>query len=215
MQLLGLGIQAKSNGVLILDNTRYLRYLYTFDKHPTKRVDKINLYIRNNDTKGRMYITDIQLQEGKLLTGWVPKTEEMLKRKRDENGNIEPTKHFNALVREEANIIVPNRGNATTGLDWEATTEEETTGEFNIGTFYETRVLTYKKIIKKGQVITAEAARHILRIDDEPVPFTDYKGPQITAPSGDIMYKVQTHNRDAIRFVFKITEWDVREEATW
>jgi len=193
----------------------YLRYVYTFDKHPEKKVDKINVSIRNNDTKGKMHITDIQLQEGKMLTGWVPNTEEILERKRDEDGNIEPTKYFNALVRGEANIIVPNRGNATTGLDWEATIEEETTGAFNIGTFYKTRVLEYKKIIKKGEIVTAEASRHILRKNGNPIPSTDYKGPQITAPAGDILYKVKTHERDAIRFVFKITEWNVRKGATW
>mgnify|MGYP001458505042 CR=1 FL=1 len=162
----------------------YLRYVYAFDKHPEKKVDKINVSIRNNDTKGKMYITDIQLQEGKMLTGWVPNTEEILERRRDEDGNIEPTKYFNALVRGEANIIVP-------------------------------RVLEYKKIIKKGEIVTAEASRHILRKNGNPIPSTDYKGPQITAPAGDILYKVKTHERDAIRFVFKITEWNVRKGATW
>lgn len=194
---------------------QYLRYISKIDKGFEKRFSKLTIKLVAKDCTGTVRATDVQLQEGKLLTGWVPATSEMLKRRRDSSGNIEPPKHFNALIRGSAVILVPNRGNATTGLDWEASIQKNTTGMFMLETYYRTRTFKYTGILTRGDTVSVEAGTYKVNKNSQSANPADYIGAQMTCPSGDAMYRITMTGRDAARFIFRITEWDVEEGVTW
>ncbi len=74
-----------------------------------KRVDSITANLVGADYTGTLWVADLQLQEGRIPTLWVPNPREMLKRERDQAGNILPNRHFNAVVRGSKIVSVPNR----------------------------------------------------------------------------------------------------------
>lgn len=193
---------------------RYMRYFGRIEKSLVKRISKITIKLAARDCAGTIKATDIQLQDGKLLTGWAPAAQDMLARHRT-NGEIEPPKHFNALVRGSAIVLIPNRGNATTGLDWETSIQKNTTGPFTLSSYYETRIFKYTGTLVRGDDIEVDAASHTVLKNNQPANPAQYIGAQMTCPSGDARYRVAMNERDAARFVFRITEWDVKEGVTW
>lgn len=213
----------------------FLRYLAKIA--PKKPVQSIQVELLAEDFTGTIHATDIQLQGGSLLTGWVPNTEEMLARPRDQNGNIVPPKHFNALIRGSIMVIVPNTGGmvmtataggggvniytpsqqpVTTGLDVEATLIKDTTGPVSLQTYYQTRTLTYSGKLNAGDVLNIDSAAHNVTVNGsqvQPGPST-YQGAPLTCPYGDTIYRVNMTGRDAARFLFGVTEW-VAGGVTW
>ncbi|AEE95279.1 hypothetical protein [Mahella australiensis] len=193
---------------------RYMRYLGRIEKSAVKRISRLIVKLVARDFEGVVKTTDIQVQDGKLLTGWVPASQDMLERRRT-NGVIEPPKHFNALVRGSAIVLIPNRGSATTGLDWEASIQKNTTGFFTLSSYYETRTFKYTGTLARGDEVEVNAASHIVLKNGQPANSAEYVGAQMTCPAGDARYRVTMNERDAARFVFRITEWDVKEGVTW
>jgi hypothetical protein len=63
------------------------------------------------DCSGTIYFTDLQLQEGPVLTGYAPHTEICLKE--SENDPV----WFNGIVRSEETVILLNLGSTSAGLD--------------------------------------------------------------------------------------------------
>ncbi len=57
------------------------------------------------DCTGMIWFTDIQLQEGPVLNGYVPHTESRLE-KLKEDGSIKNPVWFNGVVRSEETIIL-------------------------------------------------------------------------------------------------------------
>lgn len=73
------------------------------------KVKSITVRVCITNCTGTIWFTDLQLQEGPALTGYVPHTESRLK---------EDTKvWFNGVVRSSETVIVCNLGNTSGGLD--------------------------------------------------------------------------------------------------
>ncbi|AEE98019.1 hypothetical protein [Mahella australiensis] len=195
--------------------SQYLRYVSKINKDLGKQVNKLTVKLVAKDFTGTVRATDVQLQEGKLLTGWAPAASDMLKRRRDSSGNAEPPKHFNALIRGSVIVLVPNRGTVTTGLDWEASIQKNTTGPFMLEIYYRTRAFRYAGALHRGDTVTVDAATHTVKKNGQPADHSEYAGAQMTCPAGDAMYRITMTGRDTARFVFQITEWDVKEGVTW
>ncbi|MDL2318562.1 hypothetical protein LJC74_05750 [Eubacteriales bacterium OttesenSCG-928-A19] len=62
------------------------------------------------DCTGTIYFTDLQLQEGGVITGYAPSTQGMIASGQTEHW-------FNAIVRTGATLIIPNLGETSAPLD--------------------------------------------------------------------------------------------------
>ena len=68
------------------------------------------------DCSGRIWFTDIQLQEGSALSGYAPHTEVCLQKCR-EGGEIKAPVWFNGVVRSEETVVLFNMGKTSAPLD--------------------------------------------------------------------------------------------------
>lgn len=68
------------------------------------------------DCTGTIYFTDLMVQEGDKLTGYVIHTETLLQKYR-ENGAIVPPRFYNGVVRSGETVVLFNLGSTTAGLD--------------------------------------------------------------------------------------------------
>ena len=69
-----------------------------------------------SDCTGRIYFTDLMVQEGDRLTGYVINTETILQKYR-EDGSIVPPRFYNGVVRSAETVVLFNLGSDTAGLD--------------------------------------------------------------------------------------------------
>src|SRR5690625_7737190 len=94
----------------------FTRFSESFNLKEDKKVFSIRVKPFINDCSGRIYFTDIQLQEGTNLTGYTPNTEIMLERYK-KNGNIARKRFYKGMVRGKETIVLFNLGKTSAGID--------------------------------------------------------------------------------------------------
>lgn len=97
-------------------SARFIRLAEVINKKQDKRVMSVSIKPTIYDCTGTIWFTDIQLQEGPVLNGYVPHTENSLQHLR-ENGSVKAPVWFNGVVRSEETVILFNVGETSTGLD--------------------------------------------------------------------------------------------------
>ncbi len=97
-------------------NARFIRLAEVINKKQDKRVMSVTIKPTIFDCTGTIWFTDIQLQEGPVLNGYVLHTESRLQHLRVD-GDIKAPVWFNGVVRSEETIILFNLGETSTGLD--------------------------------------------------------------------------------------------------
>lgn len=95
---------------------KFIRLAEVINKKQDKRVMSVSIKPTLYDCTGMIWFTDIQLQEGPVLNGYVPHTESRLE-KLKEDGSIKNPVWFNGVVRSEETIILFNVGETSAGLD--------------------------------------------------------------------------------------------------
>lgn len=188
--------------------SNYLRYSEDVSPNPLKKVKKVTVTFKVQDLEGLVRITDIMLQAGSVMTGYMIKTDEMLKRTRDTNGNIKPPKFYNGIVRGEATVIVPNNGNATTGLNVDIRPINATTGDIKLSTYYNTRSLTINESLASGDILSLKADSHTVLKNGTILTGDKYGGAPVTSPAGGGKYTLTMHGRDSATTLFTVTEVD-------
>lgn len=96
---------------------KFTRFTETIDKKSSARVVSITVKPVVIDCTGFLWITDMMLQEGGKLTGFVIHTDTQL-RKQEENGVAVPKRFYNGLVRSAATCVIFNLGSTAAGLDY-------------------------------------------------------------------------------------------------
>lgn len=94
----------------------FIRLAEIIRKHEKKRVVSVTVTPTITDCSGRLWITDLQLQEGSALSGYAPHTEVMLRKFR-EDGAIKPPVWYNGVVRSKETVILFNLGKTSAPLD--------------------------------------------------------------------------------------------------
>ena len=94
----------------------FVRLAEVVNKKKDMRVVSVTVAPTISDCSGRLWITDIQLQEGPNPTGYAPHTETLLEKYR-EDGEIVPPRFYNGLVRSSATVVIFNLGSTSAGLD--------------------------------------------------------------------------------------------------
>ena len=85
-----------------------IAYIGTVQAIAGKKVDHIDIIVKAEDVTGDINLTDLQFQDGMWSTGYVPASEEMLKRETDGPGIVILTRHTNVVIRGKKTINVPN-----------------------------------------------------------------------------------------------------------
>jgi len=89
---------------------RWVRLFGTIEAAKGKQVESIEVRWVVEDAEGTVWVTDTQLQDGRIPTGHVPNTQEILEREHDpDTGQAVRYRHFNAVIRGQKMIAVPNR----------------------------------------------------------------------------------------------------------
>ena len=94
----------------------FVRLAEVVNKKKDMRVVSVTVAPTISDCSGRIWITDLQLQEGPNPTGYAPHTETLLEKYR-EDGEIVPPRFFNGLVRSSATVVIFNLGPTSAVLD--------------------------------------------------------------------------------------------------
>ena len=80
------------------------------------RVVSITIKPLVSDCTGRIWFTDLMVQEGDRLTGYAIHTETLMEKYR-EDGTVLPPRFYNGLVRSSGSMVVFNLGQTSAGLD--------------------------------------------------------------------------------------------------
>lgn len=94
----------------------FTRFAETLECKKEMRVVSITVKPLVSDCSGRIWFTDLMLQEGDRLTGYVIRSETLLEKYR-EDGRILPSRFYNGLVRSSGTVVIFNLGQTSAGLD--------------------------------------------------------------------------------------------------
>lgn len=94
----------------------FTRFAETLECKKEMRVVSITVKPLVSDCTGRIWFTDLMVQEGDRLTGYVIHSETLLEKYR-ENGVVLPPRFYNGLVRSSGTVVIFNLGQTSAGLD--------------------------------------------------------------------------------------------------
>lgn len=94
----------------------FVRLAEVINKKKDMRIVSVTVIPTIADCSGRIWFTDLQLQEGPVLAGYAPHSEVALQKYR-ENGGIKAPVWFNGVVRSEETVILFNLGKTSAPLD--------------------------------------------------------------------------------------------------
>lgn len=87
--------------------TRFFKTV-NFDRK-NRAIEKMDVRLVAKDFEGTLHATDLQLQEGRKPTGYMPASREFYKYERNEVGEQVKVRHFNGILRRDKTIVIPNR----------------------------------------------------------------------------------------------------------
>lgn len=95
----------------------FTRFTETITKKQDKRVVNITVKPTITDCTGSVWFTDLMLQEGDKVTGFVINTETLLE-KYDGDDAKAGKRFYNGIVRSAATCVIFNLGTTAAGLDY-------------------------------------------------------------------------------------------------
>lgn len=94
----------------------FVRFAEVVNKKKDMRIVSVTVIPTIADCSGRIWFTDLQLQEGPVLAGYAPHMETCLQKFR-EDGGIKAPVWFNGVVRSEETVVLFNMGKTSAPLD--------------------------------------------------------------------------------------------------
>lgn len=95
----------------------FTRFTETITKKQDKRVVNVTVKPTVSDCTGSVWFTDLMLQEGDRVTGYVINTAGLLE-KYDGDDAIAVKRFYNGIVRSSATCVIFNLGSTSAGLDY-------------------------------------------------------------------------------------------------
>src|SRR5690625_2277620 len=96
---------------------QFTRFSETIRVKEDKRVVNITIKLFVTDCTGTIYYTDVQLQEGDKLTGYVLNIETSLEKYSGESA-VAPVRVYNGVLRSKETIVIFNLVTTSSGLDF-------------------------------------------------------------------------------------------------
>lgn len=94
----------------------FTRFAETITVKEDMRVVSITVKPIVSDCTGRIWFTDLMVQEGDRLTGFVINPETLLEKYREDDVIVAP-RFYNGIIRSSGTVVIFNLGSTTTGLD--------------------------------------------------------------------------------------------------
>lgn len=94
----------------------FVRLAEVINKKQDMRIVSVTVIPTITDCSGTIWITDLQLQEGAVLSGYAPHTEAMLQKYAEDGAEKSPV-WFNGVVRSKETVILFNLGETSAPLD--------------------------------------------------------------------------------------------------
>lgn len=95
----------------------FTRFTETITKKQNKRVINITVKPTITDCTGSVWFTDLMLQEGDKVTGFVINTETLLEKYDGDDAKADK-RFYNGIVRSAATCVIFNIGSTAAGLDY-------------------------------------------------------------------------------------------------
>jgi len=144
---------------------------------------------------GTVWITDIVTQEGWYTTAHLPNTREMFLKTRD-GEIIRQPRFFNAVIRGNKTIVLPNLGETTTGLDYTIYAYGDVP-ELKLAHYPHARQTIIKDALADGDIYKLHAStRHISKND---VPTHSVWGLFHHIAAGDVRFNVDSVGNEMVR----------------
>lgn len=100
----------------------FTRFTETIEKKEKKRIVSITLKPQVKDCTGTVWFTDLMLQEGDRLSGYVINTKTLQKKySTGDEYAVAGKRFYNGIVRGSMTCIIFNLGRTSAGLDWKIT----------------------------------------------------------------------------------------------
>ena len=186
--------------------TKWNRYFTTITAAEGKKVVGLDLKLVGEDFTGEIWFTDNMVQGGEFITGHVPHTMEMHKRRRLRD-DIAPPPYFNAVVRSNKTIVVPNLGEVTSAFDVNLEMVERVPkGTLSVRHGYDTRKFIIDETLSAGDEYKIEASTSTAYLNGQP---TDkYDGAFLQVAAGDSKFQIQQEKGSSVKILAEFVEWD-------
>jgi len=225
----GLLILPKSNGrwkgdkMIALENwPRYFGTVYAEDPKQ-KRVSEVDFKFVLKDAVGTIHVTDLQLQEGSSISGFVPANQEMLKRETDSSGTAIENRHFNVVIRGEKTIGVPNRAlpseeqdlqdRVSGGMDFTFHPTQDVPSGLHFAHYFETRTFDLQQSLKAGDLFEFKATTRTIAVNSASTK--NYEGFFLLVPAILGKYNVAVQNNTDAEGSYHGSGYLLCEADTW
>ncbi len=216
---------------LLCEKVRFLnekiidRQLLTIPINRRKRVSWLQCKSIMADTTGEVNITDLMLQDGAKLSGYMVNTKEMLRKLREYDLPTE-SKFFNVVIRGRKTVIIPNRGETikvspyapvvTAPINFTLWAIQALAAGIQFSHFYRTRIFNYLNTLdaedKLEFLATAWQVKHN---DAVKTKITDYNGLFFEIAAGDGHFNIDLipeefteRPQPSARILVDIQEWE-------
>lgn len=181
----------------------FTRFSETLLKKADQRVVSITVKPVISDCTGTIYFTDLMVQEGDRLTGYVIQTETLLEKYREE-GAVLPPRFYNGVVRSAETVILFNLGSTTAGLDaYIYPAQDMAAGSISLALGAGGHKATFPGAVQAGDELALLASSRQCLKNGSP---TEKRGFFSYTAAGDSKHPVTLEERKSARLLFRFQE---------
>ena len=181
----------------------FTRFSETILTKQDQRVVSITVKPMISDCTGRIYFTDLMVQEGDRLTGYVINTETILQKYR-EDGSIVPPRFYNGVVRSGETVVLFNLGSDTAGLDcYLYPVQDMAAGSISVALGAGAHKVAFPAAVSAGDELALLASSRKCLLNGSPAEKRGFF--QYTA-AGDSKHPVTVEEHKSARLLFEFQE---------
>ena len=181
----------------------FTRFLETILTKQDQRVVSITVKPMISDCTGRIYFTDLMVQEGDRLTGYVINTETILQKYR-EDGSIVPPRFYNGVVRSAETVVLFNLGSDTAGLDcYLYPVQDMAAGSISVALGAGAHKVAFPAAVSAGDELALLASSRKCLLNGSP---TEKRGFFQYTAAGDSKHPVTLEEHKSARLLFEFQE---------
>lgn len=181
----------------------FTRFSETILTKEERRVVSITVKPIISDCTGRIYFTDLMVQEGERLTGYVIHTGTLLEKYR-EDGAVLPPRFYNGVVRSAETVVLFNLGSTTAGLDVSIyPVQDMAAGSLSVAMGEGAHKASFPAAVRAGDEFSLLASTRECLKNGSP---TEKRGFFQYTAAGDSKHPVTLEERKSARLLFRFQE---------
>lgn len=185
----------------------FTRFTETIRKKEKKRIVSVTLKPQVKDCTGTVWFTDLMLQEGDRLSGYVINTETLQKTyATGDEYAVSGKRFYNGIVRGSMTCVIFNLGKTTVGLDWKITPNQNMkAGSISLALGAGAHKATFTHAASAGDELSLLASTRECLKNGSPTPkdgFFQYSA------AGDSKHPVTVEDRKSARLYVELREME-------